>query len=77
MLCNLSTALLSLATSSERIDDLIGDLYKDMKEKGWREGILLVVDTTKQGKAYYEAERIGEKEKWGRKIYVIAVRKTG
>jgi hypothetical protein len=66
-----------LNPSSERINDLIDDLYKDMKEKGWREGILLVVDTKKQGKAYYEAERIGEKEKWGRKIYVIAVRKTG
>jgi hypothetical protein len=59
------------------INDLIDNLHKDMKEKGWREGILLVVDTTKQGRAYYEAERIGEKEKWGRKIYVIAVRKTG
>jgi hypothetical protein len=56
-----------LDPSSKRINDLIDDLYKDMKGKGWREGILLVVSITKQGKAYYEAERMREKEKWGRK----------
>jgi uncharacterized protein (UPF0335 family) len=58
----------------KKLNDFINDLYEDMKEKGWDKGILVVVDTTKSDKAFTEAERIKEKEKYGRKIHVVGVR---
>jgi len=64
-----------LNPSSERLNEVIDELYKDMREKGWNRGILVVVDTTKSHKAATEAERIGEKEKYGRRIYAIGVKK--
>jgi len=63
-----------LNPSSEKLDDCIDNLYEDMKKKGWDKGILVVIDTTKSGKAFAEAERIKEKEKYGRKIHVVGVR---
>jgi hypothetical protein len=63
-----------LDPSSEKLNDCIDDLYEDMKEKGWDKGILVIVDTTKSGKAFAEAERIKEKEKYGRKIHVVGIR---
>ena len=56
------------------MEDAINNLFEDMKENNWDKGILLVVDTKSEHKAFTEAEKKGVVEKYKKKIYVVGVK---
>jgi len=71
----LEVKIASKSGGSKSVDNGVDELYKHMKGTEWKQGILFIWDDTEKGVAYSRAKELGVQTKYGRTIYIVAIKR--